>query len=110
MKRIALFEVFKQNSEKADLKTILVDYVIQNTDIIRTEAEDYIGKQFLPRVKDKWKKSGRKLDYFKKKESSWLDEEIFRPKTDALPGPGPGRKTKDFSDSSDRSKWRKIER
>ena len=53
MKRIALFEVFKQNSEKADLKTILVDYVIQNTDIIRTEAEDYIGKQFLPRVKDK---------------------------------------------------------
>ena len=74
------------------------------------EVESYIRKRFLPEVRAKWKKSGRKQDYFKKKEASWLEEEIFPQKTAAVPGPGPGRKAKSFGNSSERTQRRKVVR
>lgn len=76
----------------------------------------YIIKNYTRALYRRWTKYNRTLNKFLKLESSWLKEEIVIPVQERTPEAGPsgsrkrGRPTKDFEESSSKSKKRKIVR
>ena len=115
MERKCLFEIYNVNKDKEDIKEILICAVKNvHEDISDIEIRKEVEKHFLPKVKEKWNKHGRKIEIFKTKEAEWLKGKVMKisPKdiSAAGPGPGPGRSLKSFADSSDRSKRRKVAR
>ena len=111
MRRLqAIEKVQEVGINNPDLHDILCDYVSSQMSI--SDSEDLSKKisLFTSKLKVKFKKHSRTYSRLIKKEKVWLDGQLYSIQSDSISAPGPGRPTKNWGDSSDRSKRRKVER
>lgn len=119
MQRRELFDKWKQTLQK-DRVSVIVDHILKHYKLdsvttIQKKTVHEFSKRICEQFRYRWNLRGIRVDQFEKKYSDWMNQTIEVPVsmkdflTQTSSAKVSGRPTKDFGESSNKSKKRKVE-